>query len=57
MPTTAHIIIADGEVDQVCETAAQARKERRDLEGMGCTVKVKTCPWEDQNAVIDRMAN
>ena len=35
------MIIADGTIDQICETKGTANKEKRDLENMGCTVKIK----------------
>lgn len=34
------VIIADDEVDQECETIELAKREKRDLVAMGCTVKI-----------------
>ncbi len=47
------VIVADGEIDQICETAASAAKEKRDLVRMGCTVRVKACKdWHEANAFV-----
>lgn len=52
-----YVIIADGSFDQVCETKAQAAKEKRDLTRMGCEVKVKPVKdWAEANAMEARMA-
>lgn len=55
-------IIADGEFDQFCETAEQAKKEKADLEAMGCKVRVKAFnrptlaeAWEAANAYEERL--
>ncbi len=56
--TTLWCIIADGVFDQVCETAATAKREKRDLVKMGCTVVVKRVDsWEAANALEDRMTD
>lgn len=39
----AYVVVADGEVDQIVETVALADRERRDLEAMGCRVRIKVC--------------
>lgn len=52
-PETAFIILADGEVDQVCENRQTANKEKRDLIAMGCQVKIITCPWSEQGELLD----
>ncbi len=60
MPTTAYIIFADGSLDQICETKADANREKRDLKDMGCKVRMYTCAWEDQDeevALIERLQN
>lgn len=51
----AFILIVDGSVDQVCETRADAQRERRDLIAMGCTVKTVVCPWDKQDDVIAKI--
>lgn len=52
-----YVIIADQTFDQVCETEAQAKREKRDLEKMGCEVKVKKVKdWEEANALEVKMA-
>ena len=55
MPTTAYLIIADGSLDQICETKADADREKRDLKAMGCNVRVYSCAWDEQDVVIDRV--
>ena len=51
-----YVIVADGTFDQVCETKAQANKERRDLEKMGCEVKVRQCrTWDEVHALEDKL--
>lgn len=52
MTKTAHIIIADNEVDQVCETRSDALTEQRDLREMGCRVHILVCPWDEQDDYI-----
>lgn len=36
-----YVIIADGEIDQIVEGKAIAQREKRDLQRMGCEVKLK----------------
>jgi len=51
-----YVIIADGSFDQVCETKAQADKEKRDLVKMGCEVKVKpVADWAAADALEDKL--
>lgn len=51
-----YVIIADGSFDQVCETRAQAVRERNDLKRMGCAVTIKTVEgWGAANALEDKM--
>lgn len=51
-----YVIIADQTFDQVCETEAQAKREKRDLEKMGCTVRIKRVgSWEEANALEAKM--
>lgn len=46
-----YMLIADGTIDQIVETEALAKRERRDLEKMGCEVRVKRFPsWEAADA-------
>lgn len=46
-----YMMIADGELDQVCETEATMRKEKRDLEKLGCAVVVKRFEsWDELTA-------
>ena len=53
-----YIIIADDTFDQVCETEASAKKEKRDLEKIGCTVRIrKARDWAEANAIEDCMNN
>ena len=53
-----YCIIADGTFDQVCETKAQADKEKRDLTRMGCEVKVKAVKdWAEAHALEDKISN
>lgn len=50
-----YMIIADGELDQVCETEATMKREKRDLQKMGCVVTVKRfATWEELNAYADK---
>jgi len=51
----AYILIADGDVDQVCETASDAARERRNLIALGCTVKIRRCAWINQDTIIDQI--
>jgi hypothetical protein len=37
----AWVILADGDVDQICYSEREARREKRDLEAMGYAVKIK----------------
>ena len=55
MTKTAYIIYADGSLDQVCETLADANREKRDLKDMGCKVGMYTCAWEKQDSMIDKL--
>lgn len=51
-----YIILVDGDIDQVCETEATAKREVRDLKKMDCgkvTVK-KVATWEEVNAFESR---
>jgi hypothetical protein len=51
-----YVVIADGAFDQVCETKAQAEKEKRDLVRMGCEVRIKPVKdWAKVNALEDKM--
>ena len=53
-----YVILADGEFDQVCETIADARRERKDLKKIGCTVRVVTCAdWSAVDALEQKLAN
>lgn len=45
------VLVADGTFDQICETKATANKEKKDLEKMGCEVRIKKCAsWDEANA-------
>jgi len=55
MTKTAYIIYADGSLDQVCETLADANREKRNLKDMGCKVRMYACAWEDQDSTIDKL--
>ena len=49
------VIIADGDIDQMVETQAIANREKRDLEKMGCTVKIKKFEdWQQAEAFEDK---
>lgn len=51
-----YVIIADATFDQVCEAKAQALKEKRDLEKLGCEVKIKkVADWAAANALEEKM--
>ena len=52
MPDTAYIIVADFEIDQICETRTDARREAKDLRDMGHVVRVITCEWDMQSDAI-----
>lgn len=53
-----YVIIADNTFDQVCDTKQLAQREKRDLEKMGCTVRIKpVADWSAANALEDKMAN
>jgi len=54
-PKTAYIIIADGEVDQVCETQLGSVAVMSRLHAKGHSVYIVSAPWEKQDAVIDRL--
>lgn len=43
----AYVIIADDEVDQICDSAKEANREIRDLRAMGCKVRKHT--FESRN--------
>lgn len=44
-----YAIETDGkELDQVCYSDAQAKKEKKDLERMGCTVKIRKFETETE---------
>lgn len=53
MTKQAYIIIADEEVDQVCETKVDAMRERKDLKAMGCSVSLLTVDWAAQDRAIE----
>jgi len=56
MTTKLYVIIADGAFDQVCETEASAKKEKRDLQKMGCEVKIKpVANWEEADKLETKM--
>jgi hypothetical protein len=52
-----YVIIVDGDgFDQVCETAEDAKREKRDLERLGCTVKIKkVADWKAADDLEDKM--
>lgn len=51
-----YCIIADGDFDQVCETAAQAKREKRDLERMGFTVRIReVADWAAADALEEKL--
>jgi len=53
---TLYVIIADGELDQVCETLLVAQREIHDLRVMGCKVQVKQfATWNEVNAFEDKL--
>lgn len=52
MPEFAYIIIADGVVDQVCETEEEAFEVTAKLRRMEYNTRIKTVAWEEQDAVI-----
>ena len=37
----AWMLIADGEIDQICDSEAEAKREAKDLRDLGCEVKIK----------------
>lgn len=44
-------VVTDGrEIDQIVETRALAQREKRDLEGMGCEVSIRSFPDEAEDA-------
>lgn len=55
MTKTAYLIIADGMLDQLCETKADADREKRYLKSMGCRVRITACPWADQDEEVARI--
>ena len=49
-----YVIIADDTIDQICETKQIANKEKRDLQDMGCVVKIKPFnTWAEAEAFED----
>lgn len=51
-----YVIIADGEFDQVVESKDQAKREKRDLTKMGCTVRLRPVnSWDEANALESKM--
>lgn len=53
---TIYTLITEDGVDQHCETLAQANKEKRDLQALGCTVKIKKFnSWADAQAYEDKL--
>ena len=56
-PMLAYILIADGEFDQVCESLVESNKQTDGLKALGCRVKVKVCPWAEQDSIIDKLTD
>lgn len=55
---TVYTLITEDGIDQHCETEAQAKREKRDLEKMGCTVKIKKFnSWAEAEAYEDKQNN
>lgn len=53
--TMIYVLIADGEVDQVCETKRDKDREVRDLRKMGCHVIAHAfATWDSAQAFIDK---
>ena len=53
---TVYMVFNDGECDQIVETEAQAKREKRDLEKMGCYVTLKKFDsWEAAEAYEDKL--
>lgn len=51
-----YAVITEDGLDQFCDTKAQASKEKKDLEKMGCAVKIKTFDsWADAHAFEDKL--
>lgn len=48
------MLIAGGEIDQVCETNAIAQREKRDLEKLGCVVKVRIFTGTTKAQALER---
>jgi hypothetical protein len=55
MNKMAHIIIVDGEFDQVVEDKETADAEKAAFGKKGHKVRVKVCAWEDQDRHIDNI--
>ena len=51
----AYIIIADNEIDQICETVEDTLREQIDLIKMGCEVLIVTCPFDYQDAKCEEI--
>lgn len=54
IPQKVYFLFADYGLDQVCETAKQARKEAKDLREMGCKVTTYVYPWAAEDRLIER---
>ncbi|RFC67792.1 hypothetical protein [Mesorhizobium denitrificans] len=51
---TLYVIFADGDPDQICETATIAKREAADLRKMGFETKTKTVAgWEAAERLMD----
>lgn len=51
----AWVIIADEEIDKICGSLADAKRECKDLRAMGCTVKrIAFGTWAEAEAFADR---
>lgn len=57
MASPAFMVICDGQCDQICGTMAEAKREAKDLRGMGFdSVKVKAFDtWADAHAYEDAL--
>jgi hypothetical protein len=56
--TPAWMVLVDGAVDQICGSAAEAKREVRDLKKMDCgTVTMKAfATWAEAHAYEDKLA-
>lgn len=55
MNRAAFVVIADGEIDQICGTLREARREAADLRAMGCVTRVKQfATWQEAHAFEDK---